>query len=224
MPRTPLALALLAALSFASCRTPTAPERAGSAFAHAEDYGAALTALAEEIDFTCETLRALQSNAVDARGSNRETFETFERGVKNLAVRLSEARGEYARMNADAHAFLASYGADTVTLRDANLAREAEGRRAALQATFETLAREDLALQPKVERYRLELVDLATFLGPNLTPQGLAGAAAAIERADRSGSALRAELALLATQVEAARAELEPLRALPAVEGERATN
>lgn len=220
MNRTHATLALLATLSLAACRTPTAPERASAAFEHAEDYGAALTALADEIEFTCETLRALQANAVDTRGSNRETFETFERGVKNLAVLRDEARKEYARMNAETHAFLGSWGTDTVTLRDASLAREAEGRRASLQASFESLAREDLALQQKVERYRLEMVDLATYLGNDLSPRGFSGAATAIERAGQGGSALRAELALLATKVEAARAELEPLRAnaLPASE------
>jgi len=207
------ALALAAALSLSACRTPTAPERARAAFEHAEDYGAALTALADEIDFTCETLRELQANAVDPRGSNRETFETFTRGVKNLAVRRDEARKEYARMNAETHVFLGSWGTDTVTLRDASLARQADERRASLQASFESLAREDLALQQKIERYRLELVDLATVLGHDLSPRGFSGAAAAIARAGTGGSALRAELALLATRVEGARAELEPLRA-----------
>ena len=205
------ALALLLALSASACRTPTAPERAGAAFEHAENYGSALTALSDEIDFTCETLRVLQANAVDPRGSNRETFETFERGVKNLAVQLGQARRSYARMDAETHAFLGTWGTDTVTLRDANLVREAETRRASLQASFEALAREDLVLQQRVERYRLEMVDLATYLGNDLTPRGFSGAQAVIERVQQGGSALRAELALLATKVEAAREELEPL-------------
>ncbi|MEQ1892731.1 MAG: hypothetical protein ABL998_09335 [Planctomycetota bacterium] len=212
MNRTSSALALFLALATGACATPSAPERAAAACEYAEDYGATLTALANEIDFTCETLGALRANAVDPRGTNKETLETFERGVKNLAVQLERARKDYAKMDARAHAFLATWGTDTVTLRDGNLAREAETRRGTLQASFETLAREDLAVQQRVERYRLELADLATYLANDLSPRGFAGAQAAIERAFQGGSSLRAELALLATKVEAVRAELEPLR------------
>jgi len=223
MNRTP-ALVLALALAAAACRTPTAPERAGAAVDHAEDYAAVLTTLADEIDFTCETLRVLQSNAVDPRGSNRETFETFERGVKNLAVLLGKARKSYARMDAETHAFLGTWGTDTVTLRDASLAREAETQRASLQASFEALAREDLVLQQRVERYRLEMVDLATYLGNSLTPRGFSGAQPVIERVQQDGSALRAELALLSAKVAAARAELEPLREPAPASGEASGN
>jgi hypothetical protein len=218
MNRTSTTLALLLALVTCACATPTAPERAASASECAEDYGATLTALADEIDFTCETLGVLRANAVDPRGSNRETLETFERGVKNMSVLLERARKHYARMDARAHAFLATWGTDTVTLRDGTLAREAETRRAVLQASFETLAREDLAVQQHVERYRLELADLATYLANDLSPRGFAGAHGAIERALQGGAALRTELAELATKVAAARAELEPLGTAPALE------
>jgi len=214
---------LFLALAAPACTTPTGPERAGSTLSRAEDYGASLTALADEIDFTCESLRALRANAVDSRGTNRETFETFERGVKNLAVLLARTRKGYTKMDARAHDFLATWGTDTVTLRDASLAREAEARRGALQASFEDLARADLAVQQRVERYRLELADLATYLANDLSPRAFAGAQPAIERAFQDGSALRAELALLATQVEAVRAELEPLRA-PATAGPDGTD
>jgi len=211
MKRTILVLSLL--LTASACTTPTPPERARSAYERAEDYGATLEALADEIAFTTETLRALQTNAVDARGSNRETYETFERGVKNLAVLLERARKDYARMDARAHAFLATAGTDQVGARDAQLQRGEDEQRAALQARFEALAREDLAMQQRLERYRQGLAELAAQLSADLTPGNFARAQPAIERAVQSGSALRAELALLATQVQAARAELEPVRA-----------
>lgn len=210
MNRTALALSLFLATA---CATPTPPERARSAWERAEDYGATLTALADEIDFTTETLRALQANAVDTRGSNRETFETFERGVKNLAVLLERARKDYAKMDARAHAFLATFGTDEVGLRDASLQRAEEEQRAALQARFEELAREDVALQQRLERYRQGLAEIATALSADLTPRTFAAAKPAIARADQDGSALRAQLALLATKVAAARVDLEPLRA-----------
>jgi hypothetical protein len=216
MNRAALAFSLL--LATTACATPTPPERASSAYARAEDYGTTLTALADEIDFTTETLRALQANAVDARGSNRETFETFERGVKNLAVLLERARKDYARMDTRAHAFLATFGTDEVASRDASFQRAQEERRVAIQTRFEELAREDVALQQRLERYRQGLAELAAQLSADLSPRTFAAGQPALERAGQGGSALRAELALLAAKVEAARAALEPLRAPQASE------
>jgi hypothetical protein len=208
------AVAILLACSLVSCATSSAGyERAAGTANRTQSHRENLVDLRDQVGLTLDSLRTLSESPDVLPRSNRETFETFARELRNLEHDAESARKSYGRMDADAGRFFGGWSEDTAAIVDADLRQRAEDRRVALQASYAELSHAqrdtDVALAGFVRR----LDDLRVYLEHDLTAAGIASAAKPIADALAEGALIQQSLSDLAHRADAAQAGLEPLKA-----------
>lgn len=208
------AAAIVLACSFVSCTASNAGyERAAATADGTQAHRENLVDLRGQLGLTLDALRTLGESPDVLPRSNRETFETFARELRNLEHDAENARKSYGRMDARAGQFFGSWNEDTAAIADADLRKRAEDRRAALQASYVELAREQRDTDVAVAGFMRRLDDLCIYLEHDLTAAGIASAAQPIADALAEGARIQQSLSDLAHRADAAQAGLEPLKA-----------
>jgi hypothetical protein len=212
-PMTKPAAALLLFAALASCRSHSGYERAATTADRTAAHRENLVELRGQVGLTLDALRTLSDSPDVHPRSNRETFETFARELRNLEREAERARKSYGRMDSGAGQFFGGWGEDTAAIADADLRERADDRRKTLQASYVELSREqrdvDVALAGLVRR----LDDLRIYLEHDLTAPGIAGAAEPITDALAEGARIQQRLSDVAHRTDTAQAGLEPLKA-----------
>ena len=214
MTKTSSAAALLVLASGTACTTGNAGyERAATTAERTETHREGLVKLRAQIGLTTDALRTLSENPDVLPRSNRETFETFARELRNLELQAERTRKSYGRMDAGAGRFFDGWVTDTAGITDADLRTRAEDRRAALQASYVELAKDQRETDEALAGFVRRLDDLCIYLEHDLTTAGIASAREPIARALDEGSKIQQRLGDLVHDAEVAGAGLEPLKA-----------
>jgi hypothetical protein len=195
-------------------------ERARDTSQRLEAYREINLRLSDQVGLTLDSLQTLADEPDAKSFSSAETFQTFERELSNLELLAVKARRLYGKLDARAQAFFGGWTQESALIESVELRQRAEERRAAVQASFQTVSQHRLESDLLLARLIDQLGDLRAYLEHDLTGAGLASARDQIAQAVQDGRALQELLGASAAAKAVAMEALAPLEArAPASDG-----
>jgi len=199
-----LALMLAAAL----------PVLGGSPTAQAEkvaskmlDFDKALTQASAQIDATLGSMNAISS----APGSDLAgRYKEFSSQVKKLDSMAQKAKSQSQKAASQREAYLKQWEASQGKIQNEQLKASSEARRNELMPKIEAIKTSLTSAKETFTPFMQDLNDLTLYLGNNLNPQGITGAAELMGKCDTDGAAVKADLAAAQAAIKDLASSIQP--------------
>jgi Skp family chaperone for outer membrane proteins len=156
------------------------------------DFDKYLSAASAQITTTLASLNAMST----ANGSDLVSkYKDFGKQVQKLDDMAKKAKAQSEKSSAQRDEYLKQWQASQDQIQNEQLKASSEARRAELMPKIEAIKTSLGSARDTFGPFMQDLKDINTYLGNNLTPQGVAGAADLITKCNTDGTKVTADIA-----------------------------
>jgi hypothetical protein len=203
--------ALAAAVVVAGCKT--------SGYQQADKTGAGIASFRDEIvkckQATDSTLTALDQIALAANTNPRPAYENYCKQVANLDSSANRVRKSAQEMKDNGQAYFAQWEQQLSQVKDENIRKMAQDRKAKLQESFDKIKEYTEPLKEQFDPWMQSLKDLQTYLSNDLTVNGIAAAKKPFAAAKSNGAKVQKSMDGLVEELNDLAATLTPANVQP---------
>ncbi len=162
-------------------------------------------------------MASLDQVSATASTDPRKAYEQYSKSVANLESTANKVRKRSEDMKAQGKAYFDQWEKQLAEVKNPEIQQLATQRKAKLNETFDNIKNVAEPLKAKFEPWMSDLKDLQTYLGNDLTVNGVDAAKSLFKKTKASGlevqqsmDALIAELNTIAATITAAKAQPQP--------------
>ena len=207
----PATLAAVAAL-FAGCGTTSGYKQADKTGAGIAEYRAEVVRVKLAVD---DALSSLDQIQLTASTNPRKAYERFTTSVKNLDKVAAKAQARGAEMKAQGQAYFAQWEQQLSQVKNQEIRKLAEERRAKLLEAFDGIKAIAEPLKSQFDPWLSDLKDLQNYLGNDLTIAGVDAAKKLFVKARSDGAEVEKSIDALMTELNSIAATLTPANLPP---------
>ena len=190
---------------------------ATSGYKQADKTGEGISAFRGEVVNTKtaidNTLKALDQVAVTATSDPRPAFEKFSKEVGNLESSAEKSRSRAQSMKEKGDAYFAQWEQELAQVKDDNIRKLAQERRAKLQTSFGEIRKVAEPLKTQFDPWMSSLKDLETYLKNDLTINGVAAAKDLFAKSKSEGLKVQKSMDDLLAELNTVAATITPAKA-----------
>ena len=202
-----LAAASVAALPLtASAQGYKLADKVGSSIAEFRDE---IVGVKKEVD---ATMNALDKIVAQAAVDPRKAFKEFDKSVPKIDSAAAKARKRAEDMKAQGKTYFDKWEKDLGAVKDPDIRKLAEERRAKLQATFSQIQQLMPPAREQFATWLSNLKDLQKFLSQDLTIEGIDAAKEQIAKARNDGHAVQQTLEKVIAELNSISAAVTPAK------------
>jgi hypothetical protein len=184
-----------------------APNQAEKVAAKMVDFDEALSATAAQIDATLASMNALSGASGNDLASK---YKEFSGNVKKLNSMADKAKSRAQQSAQQREDYLKQWQASQDKIQNAELKAASEARRNELMPKIEAIKTSLGAARDTFGPFTQDLNDLVLYLGNNLTPEGITGAASMMQKCTTDGEKVKSDIAAGQTSVKDLAASISP--------------
>jgi len=202
---------LAAAVIIVGCKT--------AGYQQADKTGAGIASFRAEI-VKCKqavdsTLTALDQIALSANTNPRPAYENYCKQVANLDAAANRVRSSAQTMKDNGQAYFAQWEEQLSQVKDENIRKLAQNRKAKLQESFDKIRDYTEPLKEQFDPWMSSLKDLQTYLANDLTVNGIAAAKKPFAAAKSNGAKVQKSMDGLVEELNDLAATLTPANVQP---------
>ena len=187
-----------------------APDKAEKVAAKMLDFDQALTQASTQIDATMASMNALST----ASGSDLSSkYKDFTSQVKKLQSMADKAKSRAQQSTAQREEYLKQWQASQDKIQNEQLKAASEARRNELMPKIESVKTNLGSARDAFTPMMQDLNDLMLYLGNNLSPQGITGAAEMMKKCTDAGATVKTSIAAGQESIKALAASISPATA-----------
>ena len=201
------AVAVLASVCLIGCGTTAGYKQADKTGQGIADFRQEITKAKQAVD---DTVSALGQVAVTANTNPREAFQTFSKSLANLESAAERARKRADDMRAKGQAYFNQWQQEMAQVKNPDIRKLAEERKAKLQASFDNIKKYTEPLKTQFDAWMSDLKDLKTYLGNDLTVTGVDAAKSLFAKAQSEGFEVQKSMDALIAELNTVAATVTP--------------
>jgi len=162
------------------------------------------------------TLKSLDQIVASANSDPRPAFDQYVKDLKTLDSLAADARDRATALRARAEEHFSAWEKEKAGVKNPELARLSDERRAKAKEVYEGLQKESQAVKDLYALFSQDLHDIQTYLGSNLNAAGVAAGSNTFTKAKEDGAKVTQSLDGLNAKLTEIATELSPVTAQPA--------
>jgi len=182
-------------------------DKVGASIAEFRDE---IVAVKKEAD---ATMAALDQIVANAASDPRKSFKEFDKSVPRIDSAANKARKRADDMKKEGKNYFEKWEKDVATVKDADIRKLAEDRKAALQSAFNNIKTLMEPVRDQFQSWLGNLKDLQKYLSQDLTIGGIDAAKEQIAKTRNDGHAVQQSLEKVISELNAIAATLTPAKA-----------
>jgi hypothetical protein len=206
------AMTLVAAALITGCKS-TGYQQADKTGSGLADFRTEIVNGKKAVD---STLSALDQIATSANTNPRQAFERYAKEVANLDSIANKARKRGQEMKDQGQAYFAQWEQQLSQVKDENIRKLAQDRKAKLQESFDKIREYTEPLKEQFDPWMSSLKDLQSYLSNDLTVTGVAAAKKPFAKAKSDGLKVQKSMDKLIEELNELAATLTPANVQPA--------
>jgi uncharacterized phage infection (PIP) family protein YhgE len=208
------AITATAALAITGCVT-----TGSSGYKQADKTGKGMAEFRDEVvkaqTAINNTVASLDAVAQTAATDPRKSYEQFSKNVDQLESAAAKLSKRSQDMQASGDAYFKQWEAQMAEVQSPDIKALAEKRRAELQEAFANIKTVATPLKAQFDPWMVELKDLRSYLGQDLTVAGVNAAKKPIAKAQKDGVAVKQSMDSLVAELNSVAAALTPAKVVP---------
>jgi DNA repair exonuclease SbcCD ATPase subunit len=210
---TTLAITTLAAtLLMTGCKSSSGYKQADKTGAGIAEFRTEIVNAKTAVD---GTIKALDQVAMSANTDPRPAFEAFSKEVKNLESVAAKAQKRGQEMKANGDAYFANWEQQLSQVKDEDVRKLANERKAKLQQSFAKIREYTQPLKDQFDPWMSSLKDLQAYLSQDLTVNGVDAAKKLFAKAKSDGTKVQKSMDSLIEELNTLSATLTPAKVEP---------
>jgi hypothetical protein len=191
-----------------------------SGYKQADKTGAGIAEFRDEIvkgkKAVDATMKSLSTIAATATTNPRKAYEQFSKDVANLESTAAQIRKRSQSMQVQGQAYFKQWETELAQVKNPEVRKLADQRKAALQKTFETIRQQADPMKAKFDPWMADLKDLKVYLGNDLTIAGVDSAKSLFTKTTHEGLEVQESMDALVAELNTVAATITPAKAAPA--------
>lgn len=192
------ALAISLCLALAGCKSTTGVDRAEDTAQNLRDIKQSLVDSPEKINTVSASLATLTKEGVDMKAQ----FATFSKEVDALVAHRDHIRGLRAELQANKTAFTGEWDKRMQDIKDEQLRKRAEERRASVAEKLDELAKLGDSAREEFEPWMQKVLDVRTYLENDLNPTGVKSVSDVISAIGKGAPPVNKKLTTIVGELE----------------------
>ncbi len=158
------------------------------------------------------TMTALDGIAASATTDPRKAYEQYSKSVANLESTANKVRKRSQDMQEKGKAYFAQWEQELTQVKNPEIQQLAAQRKAKLNEVFDNINTVAAPLKAKFDPWMSDLKDLQTYLGNDLTINGIDAAKGLFEKTRTSGMEVQKSMDALVAELNTISATITPAK------------